>query len=117
MPNTHEWNRKPPESRVHVKLLFVLGYRQDEPGSLPLQSNPSSAAAAAAAATSPFPRSSSQIRLKNRLPEPRTVAANARHRRPHRPEILSRAPSPGNTTSKLQPFPKEPKKSAEMSTA
>jgi hypothetical protein len=30
MPNTHEWNRKPPESRVHVKLLFVLGYRQGE---------------------------------------------------------------------------------------
>jgi len=30
MPNKHERNSKQPESRVHVKLLSVLGYKQVE---------------------------------------------------------------------------------------
>jgi len=57
----------------------------------------------------------------NPLEEPATRTPDCRGKRAPSPTsspgILSCAPSPGNNTSKLQPFPKEPKKSAEMSTA
>lgn len=68
--------------------------KQCQPAPPPLQSNrsPSSAAAAAAASPSHAGRSSSQIRSRNSLPEPRTVAANARHCRRHRPESSAEHP-------------------------
>ena len=82
--------------------------QQCQPAPPPLQSNPSPSSVAAAASPSHAGCSSSQIRSRNSLSEPRTVATNARHCGRHRPESSAEHPH----HLKAPPFPEEAKRSA-----